>query len=59
MRTESSPEDSTIVEVIPSRIIASRSDVTKSVLGIAQKPMAAPSPVSRMMRSLRGMSLIA
>jgi len=61
MRTESSPDASTTVAVIPSRIIASRSDsVTKSASsGSPRKLIAAPSPVSRMMRSLTGMSLIA
>jgi len=61
MRTESSPEASTIVAVMPSAIIFSRREsVTKSASsGSPRKLMAAPSPVSRMMRSLTGMSWIA
>ncbi len=61
MRTESSPDASTIVALKPSRTIASRSDsVTKSASsGSPRKLIAAPSPVSRMIRSFTGMSLIA
>ena len=46
---------------MPSRTMRSRSDsVTKSASsGSPRKLIAAPSPVSRMMRSLTGMSLIA
>ncbi len=61
MRTASSPEPSTTVVAAPSAIIFSRRlSVTKSASsGSPRKLMAAPSPVSRMMRSLTGMSLIA
>ena len=61
MRTESSPEASAEVAAVLSRTIASRSDsVTKSASsGSPRKLIAAPSPVSRMIRSLTGMSLIA
>ena len=50
-----------MVAVMFSRTIASRSDsVTKSASsGSPRKLIAAPSPVSRMMRSLTGMSLMA
>jgi hypothetical protein len=61
MRTASSPAASTCVALMPSCIIASRSEsVVKSASsGSPRKEIAAPSPVSRMIRSLTGMSLMA